>query len=224
MSVYLLSDELIFPDPELSNEDGLLAVGGDLSVERLLLAYSNGIFPWYSKEPPILWWSPDPRMVLFPEKMKISKSLKSIINKNKFQVKFDVDFEKVIKCCADVRRKNEESTWITDDMINAYVNLHLEGFAHSVEAYYNGELVGGLYGVSLGKAFFGESMFHYMNDASKVALYLLVEKLKSLKFEFIDVQQDTKHLKSLGAELISRKVFLSILQKSLKHETIRGKW
>ena len=224
MSVYLLSDELIFPDPELSNEDGLLAVGGDLSVERLLLAYSNGIFPWYSKEPPILWWSPDPRMVLFPEKMKISKSLKSIINKNKFQVKFDVDFEKVIKCCADVCRKNGESTWITDDMINAYVNLHLEGFAHSVEAYYNGELVGGLYGVSLGKAFFGESMFHYMNDASKVALYLLVEKLKSLKFEFIDVQQDTKHLKSLGAELISRKVFLSILQKSLKHETIRGKW
>lgn len=224
MSVYLLSDELIFPDPELSNEDGLLAVGGDLSIERLLLAYSNGIFPWYSKESPILWWSPDPRMVLFPEKLKISKSLKSIINKSKFQVKFDIDFEKVIKCCADVRRKNEESTWITDDIISAYVNLHLEGFAHSVETYHNGKLVGGLYGVSIGKAFFGESMFHYMNDASKVALYLLVERLKSLKFEFIDVQQDTKHLKSLGAELISRKDFLSILHKSLKHETIRGKW
>ena len=224
MSVYLLSDELIFPDPELSNEDGLLAVGGDLSVERLLLSYSNGIFPWYSKESPILWWSPDPRMVLFPEKLKISKSLKSIINKNKFQVKFDVDFEKVIRCCSDIRRKNEESTWITDDMINAYVNLHLEGFAHSVETYHNGKLIGGLYGVSVGKAFFGESMFHYKNDASKLALYLLVERLKLWKFDFIDVQQDTKHLKSLGAELIPRKDFLSILHKSLKHETNRGKW
>lgn len=224
MSVYLLSDELIFPDPELSNEDGLLAVGGDLSVERLLLAYSNGIFPWYSEESPILWWSPDPRMVLFPEKLKISKSLKSIINKNKFQVKFDVDFEKVIRCCADVHRKNEESTWITDDMINAYVNLYLEGFAHSVEAYHNGKLVGGLYGVSIGKAFFGESMFYYKNDASKLALYFLVERLKFWKFDFIDVQQDTRHLKSLGAELIPRKDFLSILHKSLKYETIREKW
>ncbi len=224
MSVYLLSDELIFPDPELSNEDGLLAVGGDLSVERLLLAYSNGIFPWYSKESPILWWSPDPRMVLYPEKLKISKSLKSVINKNKFQVKFDFDFEKVISCCADVRRKNGESTWITDDMINDYINLHLEGFAHSVETYHNGKLVGGLYGVSIGKTFFGESMFHFINDASKLALYFLVERLKLWKFDFIDVQQDTKHLKSLGAELIPRKVFLSILHKSLKYETNRGKW
>ena len=158
MAIYALSDDLVFPNPELSEEDGLLAVGGDLSVDRLLVAYSNGIFPWYNKDEPILWWCPKPRFILKPEDIRISKSMKKIIKKGEFVVTFDNDFEGVISNCKSMR-ENEEGTWITDEMMQAYINMHNEGYALSVETYLDGELVGGLYGVIIGKCYFGESMF-----------------------------------------------------------------
>ena len=185
-----------FPDPEKADKEGLLAAGGDLSVESLISAYSAGIFPWYSEGSPILWWSPDPRLVLFPEKFRISYTLKQTIRRGWFEVLFDHDFAAVIRNCAITKRNNQEGTWITTEMQRAYTVLHNKGFAHSVESYHKGVLVGGLYGVSLGKAFFGESMFHHMPDASKVALYFLVEQLKKWDFHLIDAQQSTAHLKS----------------------------
>ena len=224
MPVYQLIKEIIFPLPEYAETNGLLAIGGDLCSERLLLAYSNGIFPWYSKDEPILWWSPDPRLVLLPENFKVSKSLRLLIKKNLFTVKLDTNFFEVIKKCADVVRPGQDDTWITNEMIDAYTNLHNLGFAHSVETYYNDKLVGGLYGISLGKAFFGESMFHTMTDASKVALFFLVEKLKKWNFDFIDAQMKTSHLISLGAKEISRKEYLELLKNSLKSKTKKGKW
>ena len=213
-----------FPSPETADPDGLLAVGGDLTTERLLEAYKNGIFPWYVENSPILWWSPDPRMILFPENFIVSDSLRRLINKKKFVVKFDQDFDKVIQHCAKVTRKHEDGTWITKDMIQAYCALYEEGVAHSVETYLDGKLVGGLYGVSLGKAFFGESMFHLMKDASKVALYYLVNKLKTWDFHFIDAQIETDHLLSLGAELVPRSDFLVLLHKAMMAETRNGRW
>jgi leucyl/phenylalanyl-tRNA--protein transferase len=224
MPLFKLTDELIFPNPELSLKDGLLAVGGDLSMERLLLAYKKGIFPWYDDQSPILWWSPNPRMVLFPKKLKISKSLWQVIRQKKFEVKVDEDFSSVIKNCATVPRADQPGTWITNEMIQAYINLHENGFAHSFEAYYNGQLVGGLYGVSLGRIFFGESMFHKMSDASKVALYYLTEKVKSWKFLLIDAQQDTPHMRRMGAKAIPRKDFLALLDESSQYHTYKGKW
>lgn len=224
MPLFKLTDELIFPNPELSLKDGLLAVGGDLSIERLLLAYKNGIFPWYDDQSPILWWSPNPRMVLFPKKLKISKSLWQVIHQKKFEVKVDEDFSSVIKNCATAPRADQPGTWITNEMILAYINLHENGFAHSFEAYYDGQLVGGLYGVSLGRIFFGESMFHKMNDASKVALYYLTEKVKSWKFLLIDAQQDTPHMRRMGAKTIPRKDFLAFLDESSQYRTYKGKW
>ena len=224
MPVYLLNEEISFPNPNNSNEQGIVAVGGDLSTERLLHAYSVGIFPWYSVESPIIWWSPDPRTILFPEEFKVSKSLQSKINKNIFQVKFDTNFADVIENCASVPRIDQEDTWITDDMKKAYINLHQKGYCHSVETYYNNKLVGGLYGISLGNAFFGESMFHIKTDASKVALYFLVEKLKKWNFDFIDVQQETDHLKSMGAKIIDRKKFLTLLKNSNQSLTRKGNW
>ncbi len=224
MSVFELTDDLVFPHPRMANHDGLLAIGGDLSIERLLLAYSNGIFPWYDENSPILWWSPNPRMVLFPEKLRISKSLKQTISSKKFTVTIDSDFKNVIAACAEMRRHGQDGTWIVTEMQQAYTNLHHEGFAHSVETWHDKKLVGGLYGVSLGRMFFGESMFHCERDASKVALYYLIEKLKAWHFNAIDVQQDTPHLKSLGAEVISLGDFLELLKNSLKYPTIKGKW
>ncbi len=224
MPVYLLDKRISFPDPNNSNEEGIVAVGGDLSTERLLLAYSMGIFPWYSDESPIIWWSPDPRTLLFPDELKLSKSLLSKINKNIFQVKFDTNFANVIENCANIPRKDQNDTWITQEMKEAYIKLHKKGYCHSVETYFNNKLVGGLYGVSLGKAFFGESMFHLKTDASKVALYFLVKKLKKWNFDFIDVQQETDHLKSLGAKIIDRKKFLFLLKKSNQSPTKKGKW
>ena len=214
----------IFPDPERADKDGLLAAGGDLSAEALISAYSAGIFPWYSEDSLILWWSPDPRLVLFPEKLKVSYTLKQTIKRGKYTVKFDSDFDAVIRNCATVKRYEQEGTWITPEMQQAYSDLHHQGYAHSIETYHAGELVGGLYGVSLGKAFFGESMFHYMPDTSKVALYYLVEQLKQWDYHFIDAQQPTAHLKSMGAEEISRKEFLKKLKKALEFPTRRGKW
>ena len=213
MPVYQLPEQLIFPDPEEAEPEGLLAVGGDLSPERLLLAYSMGIFPWYADEDPILWWSPDPRLILEPESLKISKSLKRIICKKQFSITMDHDFKTVINKCATTKRK-EDGTWIVNDMINAYIELHHKGFAHSVEVWEKEKLVGGLYGVSIGKIFFGESMFSKTNNASKIALVYLVKTLSEWGFSCIDCQIKTEHLISMGAREISRHDFLNLLKKT----------
>ncbi|MBN1416579.1 MAG: leucyl/phenylalanyl-tRNA--protein transferase [Bacteroidales bacterium] len=219
-----VSYSYLFPDPENADKEGLLAAGGDLSAEALISAYSTGIFPWYNEGSPILWWSPDPRLVLFPENFKVSYTLKQTIKHGKYTVRFDSDFGAVIMNCATVKRNDQEGTWITPEMQLAYTDLYQRGYAHSIETYYGNRLVGGLYGISLGRAFFGESMFHHMSDASKIALYYLVEQLKKWNFHFIDAQQPTTHLKSLGAQEISRKEFLGKLKKALEFPTKVGKW
>ena len=224
MPVEISRRSLEFPDLDEADESGLLAIGGDLSIERLKLAYSKGIFPWYEDGMPILWWSPDPRMELFPEKMIISHSLRQSIKKQQFTVTIDHAFEKVIRNCAKTTRKGEDGTWITTEMQNAYIRLHEAGYAHSAEAWLDGELVGGLYGVALGKAFFGESMFHHVTNASKVALFELVEKLSSWNFEIIDAQVYTNHLESLGGEMIPRGEYIHILEKALLKEDVIGSW
>lgn len=216
MSVYQLTNDHVFPHPNLSNADGLLAVGGDLSVDRLLLAYENGIFPWFNEGEDILWWSPDPRLILHLDAFKVSKSLKRIIDSKKFTVRFNNQFEAVTEACASIKRKGQDGTWITNEMKNAYFKLHELGYAHSVEVYFEEQLVGGLYGIAIGKVFCGESMFHKMPDASKVALYYWIEVLKQNDFMFIDAQTPTAHLKSLGAEEISKTEFLKLLKKALK--------
>lgn len=210
MPVYQLSKKIIFPNPLNAEANGLLAIGGDLSVNRLLLAYSNAIFPWYNKGEEILWWAPNPRPVLFLDDFKVSKSLKQSIKK--FEIKFNSNFETVIEMCSTVNRKDQDSTWITDEMKAAYIKLHKKGYAYSVETYYQNNLVGGLYGIALGKVFFGESMFHTKRDASKVALYYLVNLLKQNNFKLIDVQQKTNLLSSLGATEIDIKILLDILK------------
>ena len=202
----------------------MLAVGGDLSVERLLLAYSMGIFPWYSDDSPILWWSPDPRLVLIPEELRISRSLKQTIKKGTYEVTFDNAFERVIRACAEAPRKEDAGTWITDEMVEAYCRLHEAGFAHSIESWSEGELAGGLYGVALGGVFFGESMFSLMSDASKVAFATLVGKLSEWGYRIVDCQVTTGHLLSLGAKEISRAEFLDILRNAQKIRTPQGKW
>ena len=224
MPVFLLTDELIFPSPELANKDGLLAVGGDLSPERLLLAYRNGIFPWYSEKEPVLWWSPHPRLTLYPHELKISRSLARIIRQNRFSVSMDTAFPQVIRECAGMRRRKEEGTWLVDEMIDAYINLHEYGYAHSVETWKQGRLVGGLYGIALGRCFFGESKFTLVSNASKVAFVALVEWLKQRDFVMIDCQVTTAHLVSFGAREISRSTFLAQLHEALRIPTIRGRW
>ena len=224
MPIYQLTKALIFPHPNEAIEDGLLAIGGDLTISRLLLAYSNGIFPWYSEEDPIMWWSPDPRQILFPDAFKISKTLSKTIENKKFKISIDSIFPTVIENCAKTPRKGQKGTWITKEMRNAYIALHKAGYAHSFETWNKNELVGGLYGLSLGKAFFGESMFFHETDASKVALFYLVEFCKKHGFHFIDTQVKTTHLKSFGAEEIPRKEFLTLLAKTLQYETLVGNW
>ena len=224
MPVYQLSDELVFPSPNLAVPGGLLAVGGDLSTQRLLLAYSLGIFPWYAEGDPLLWWSPDPRLVLEPSELKVSKSLKRIIKKGDFTITMDTCFNRVIRKCATVKRKHEQGTWIVDAMSDAYIRLHRAGLAHSVEAWQGKKLVGGLYGVSLGKAFFGESMFSEKPDASKIALVYLVSALRAWGLDLIDCQVRTEHLVRLGAHEIPRPEFLRRLKNALRHETLRGTW
>jgi len=224
MPIYRLSDELIFPPPRLAEESGLLAIGGDLSEERLLLAYSMGIFPWYSEGDPILWWSTDPRLVLYTGDLKVSRSLNQTLRKGTFDITFDTAFEKVIRNCASVHSKTHGETWITEEMINAYIGLHHAGYAHSVESWLEGRLAGGLYGVSLGSIFFGESMFTKKSDASKVAFVTLVRQLIKWSFTLIDCQMTTAHLKSFGACEIPRSVFLQKLKSALKAPTKRGKW
>jgi len=224
MIVWLDKNEIWFPNPDLAPGDFPLAIGGDLSPERLIFAYSSGIFPWYSEGEPIMWWSPDPRMVLFPENLKVSRSLRKVIKNKGFEVRFDTDFERVINMCASVKRPGQEGTWITDEMKKAYIELHNLGYAHSVETYLDGKLVGGLYGVSIGKTFFGESMFYTVSDASKVAFVKLVEKLREWDFDMIDCQQSTPHMERFGAVEIPRKKFLEILKKSVKKKDFVGKW
>ncbi len=215
MPVYRLSKKLLFPPAELADDDGLIAVGGDLSVERLVLAYSMGIFPWYSDDQPILWWSPDPRLVLFPEELKLSRNLRQTMRKGVFRVTTNMAFEEVMRGCATIRRKGECGTWITDDMIKAYIRLHQAGYAHSVEAWHGDELVGGLYGVMLGRAFFGESMFARKTDASKVAFAVYMLELAQKGIELIDCQVTTEHLIRFGAREIPRAEFMQRLQKAL---------
>ncbi len=224
MPVYQLSDKLIFPPPNLAEPEGILAVGGDLSVPRLLLAYSMGIFPWYSEGDPILWWSPDPRLVLIPEEVKVSKSLARVVKSDKYSVTFDRAFDRVIRNCAEARRPQNEGTWIVPEMIEAYCALHRAGFAHSVEVWKAGELSGGLYGVSIGRAFFGESMFSAGRDASKVALVYLARTLESWDFDFIDCQVTTEHLQRMGAYEIPRSAFLKKLERAMTFDTRRGVW
>lgn len=215
MPVCRLSEELCFPPVAWSETNGLLAVGGDLSPERLIAAYSQGIFPWFGEGDPILWWSPDPRLVLFPDKLRVSRSMRQILKQGNFQVTCDRCFREVMTACRSVRRK-DVGTWITEEMLEAYCRLHEQGIAHSVEAWQDGDLVGGLYGVSLGACFFGESMFARVSNASKAAFITLTRALQARGFQLIDCQTDSKHLRSLGAELIPRATFLKIMDAALK--------
>jgi len=223
MPIFYLNAASNFPPPDLSLPNGLLAVGGDLSPERLIAAYRMGIFPWYGEGDPILWWSPDPRFVLLPDWLHIPRSLKQSIKKNKFQYSFDRCFQGVIAGC-QAPRKNGEGTWITPEMAEAYTKLHELGLAHSVEVWKEGNLVGGLYGVSLGKCFFGESMFSRVTDASKAAFIFLVEKLKKAGFTLIDCQIYSQHLHLLGARNVPRLSFLQLLRHSLDAPTRQGNW
>ncbi len=223
MPVYLLNSTLTFP-PVDGAEDGIVAIGGDLSSERLLLAYQQGIFPWYSKGEPIIWHSPEDRFILLLDELHISKSMRRVLNSSKFRLTFDIDFSNIIQHCAAVERKDGTDTWITDEMIEAYTKLYDLGYAHSVEVWSNDKIVGGLYGVSLGKCFFAESMFHAQTNASKFALIKLVELLKQKDFHFIDAQVHTDHVATLGAKEIPRNEFIKLLQESLKYENSPGKW
>jgi len=224
MTIFLLSDKIAFPPPHLAEKEGLLAIGGDLSEKRLLLAYQMGIFPWYSKDEPILWWTPDPRLVLYPHELKISRSLQKIIRKNVFTIRIDTAFDLVVQSCATAQRRKQEGTWIVDDMITAYCNLHEAGYAHSFEAWQDDKLVGGLYGVSLGRCFFGESMFSSQSNASKVTFVFLIEYLRQRSFDLIDCQVTTDHLLRSGAREIPRKQFLKELKNSFTKPTLKGKW
>jgi leucyl/phenylalanyl-tRNA--protein transferase len=221
MPVHRLRAALVFPPPADAEPSGLLAVGGDLSSERLLLAYSRGIFPWYEK-PPILWFSPDPRMVLAPERLHVSRRLRRRLRQGHFELSLDAAFPRVIRACGELRRA--DGTWITPEMIEAYVHLHEEGWAHSCEAWQRGELVGGVYGVSLGAAFFAESMFHVATDASKAALTALVWQLADWGFTLVDCQLPTPHLASLGARPQPRARFLAALAAALHAPTRHGRW
>jgi len=211
--MYALDNDLWFPRQDLADEEGLLAVGGDLRPERLLLAYANGIFPWFNEGEPVLWWCPDPRFVMFPENLKVSKSMRQVLRRGSFEYRCDSDFEGVIRNCAGAFRGDDVGTWITEEMIQAYLEMHRMGFAHSAESWQDGMLVGGLYGVRLGNMFFGESMFSTVSNASKAAYISLVEQLQADGVKLIDCQMHTPHLESLGAEYMARAEFLSRLRE-----------
>jgi leucyl/phenylalanyl-tRNA---protein transferase len=223
MPVYRLPDGILFPPVTHAVKSGLLAVGGDLSPERLLAAYREGIFPWYSEGEPILWWSPDPRFVLFPGELRVSRSMRQFLKKRSIRITFDEDFHGVIAACRKPR-SGQDGTWITPAMQEAYGALHERGYAHSAEVWHEERLVGGLYGVSLGRSFFGESMFSTMANASKAALITLVGHLRERDFDLVDCQVETTHLGSLGARPIPRREFCSLLKESLRHETLQGSW
>lgn len=213
--MYFLTKELYFPPVSEASPEGILAVGGDLSTERLLLAYKNGIFPWFDDDEPILWWSPPERMVVNPREYKVAKSLRNIINRNIFKVTFDTAFEEVITNCQSIKRRGQKGTWITNSMLEAYLQLHQIGVAKSVEVWQDNQLVGGLYGVDLGKVFCGESMFSLVSNASKVAFVMLIQKLKDENYHLLDCQVHNNHLEKLGAFEISRDNYIKILKSSL---------
>ncbi len=224
MAVYKLNKELVFPPPVKADPDGLLAFGGDLTPDRLLIAYRMGIFPWYNPGDPILWWSPDPRMVLYPSNLHVSKDMRRILRKEMFLVTYDHDFSGVIQGCQQAPRKGQSGTWITDEMKNAYETLHDRGYAHSVEVWQNGQLVGGLYGVSLGACFFGESMFSRVSNASKTGFITFVRDIGQKGFGLIDCQVYNEHLARLGAQEVARNRFLTELQYYLQFPTQKGDW
>ena len=223
MPVYRLPDAVRFPPVDHAEKNGLLAVGGDLSPERLLTAYREGISPWYADGEPILWWSPDPRFVLFPVELHVSRSMRQFLKKRTVRITFDRAFRKVISACRKPR-PGQNGTWITREMLEAYCALHDLGYAHSVEVWQETRLAGGLYGISLGRAFFGESMFSAIPNASKAALITLVENLGRRGFDLIDCQVETAHLAGLGARPIPRSEFGALLRRSLRHKTLRGNW
>jgi leucyl/phenylalanyl-tRNA--protein transferase len=217
-------DTYDFPNPHFASDEGLLAYGGDLSSGRLLVAYQQGIFPWYNAGDPIFWWSPNPRLLLYPQNFKVRKSFARVLRSGKFEVKFDTAFEHVISHCATIKREGQKSSWILPQMQKAYTHLHHEGYAHSVEVYQKGELVGGLYGISLGGAFFGESMFSLVSNASKVAFKALSDVLAVRGYDFIDCQMKTEHMVRLGAQEMPREQFLEALAVSQKKPSIVGSW
>ncbi len=209
--MFILTKELFFPPLHMADEDGLLAIGGDLSTERLLLAYRQGIFPWYNEDEPICWWSPNPRFVLFPQELKVSSSMRTVLNNGKLRFTINRAFTSVIQNCKTVTRKGQDGTWISPAIQNAYITLHELGHAHSAEAWQDGELVGGLYGIRLGKIFFGESMFSLTANASKFAFINYAQQLQKENVQLIDCQLHTAHLESLGARMISREDFIALL-------------
>ncbi len=219
MPVYLLGSRPVFPPGELAEKSGLLAIGGDLSKERLLKAYRHGIFPWYNPGEPILWWCPDPRLVLFPKRLHVSRRLKRTIRKGLFRVTFDMAFPQVIRYCAQIRIEQGQGTWLTEEMIRAYTHLHELGYVHSVETWIDDQLVGGLYGLCLGRVFFGESMFYKQTNASKIAFVALVKQLEDWDFALIDCQVVTSHLIRFGATPIPRKRFLRMLPKLINQSS-----
>ena len=217
MPIFELDErQLYFPPAYLADESGILAIGGDLSPKRLILAYEMGIFPWFNPSEPILWWSPDPRCVIYPNRIKVAKSMRQVLRKANFKVTFDQAFLEVIYACKTIDRPGQQGTWITDDMIEAYLELHKSGFVHSVEVWQDNKIVGGLYGGNLGKCFFGESMFSRVSNASKIAMIMLAKNLQEQGYHFIDCQIHTDHLQSLGAEMIPRLNFLDALKKHAK--------
>lgn len=225
MALQVLSpDEFVFPHPFTCFEDGFLCVGGDLHPERLLLAYQFGIFPWYSEGDPLLWWTPYPRMVLYLDELKVSKSLKSTIRKEAFSVTFDTNFAYVIDQCSKVPRRGQDGTWITAEMKRAYQGLHNMGFAHSVEVWKGGAIVGGLYGIALGKIFYGESMFYHEPNASKVGFAALCGRLEQHDFELVDCQQETAYMASFGARTIPAQEFIRQLRLNALRERDEGTW
>jgi len=223
MPIFQLADDLLFPPAELASPSGILAIGGDLSPERLILAYQKGIFPWYLEGEPIIWWSPDPRFVLFPEEIYVSRSMRQVFKKGTFTITYDLRFRDVVENCRQ-SRQDRGNSWITNDMLEAYCRLHDLGYAHSVEAWAGDVLAGGLYGVSLGSCFFGESMFTRLSNASKAALITLVSVIRELSFTIVDCQVYTDHLLSLGARMIPRKEYLDLLAANVHLPMMRGKW
>ena len=224
MSIFQLTDDILFPEPRLAEPNGLLAVGGDLSPARLITAYRQGIFPWYSDGDPILWWSPAPRLVLFPDQFHLPKRLGRTMRKQLFQVTMDSAFADVIESCGSLREESGEGTWITEEMKEAYINLHKLGFAHSVECWFDGKLAGGLYGICLDRVFFGESMFSRKTDASKVALATLAGYAEQAGIRVIDCQMTTEHLLRFGSREINRSEFQELLQQFVQNILPQERW
>jgi leucyl/phenylalanyl-tRNA--protein transferase len=216
--MYILGNDPVFPKISETDAEGILAIGGDLSPERLINAYRNGIFPWYSEDEPIIWWSPDPRFVLFPQDLKVSKSMKQVMNTCKFEFRYNTSFEQVIKNCSIIKREGQDGTWIHPEMIGAYIQLHQKGYAVSAECWRGDHLVGGLYGIRMGKIFFGESMFAHESNASKFAFISLVRKLEAEGLSLIDCQTYTDHLASLGARMIPRLLFCKLVEEGVEEK------